>query len=238
MSENSNISYDEAFKNIETLKWLPWVGQQFNNLPKGKKLLIIGESHYLPNIKEDWRECVTRPEFTREFITDNVYKNPDKTLKMLRNLERLLINDKPTKNQKYKLWNSTSYFNFIPRALESSSSAHRPNNEDYVTGWTNFFKILNILEPDICLFCGVSFTYYNGAILAAANQNNCRYCWDDKICFSSKRVKARKITVTRSGKLIPALFIAHPTLRTGFDYSNWRQFIDSQIPNYTNWLRQ
>lgn len=238
ISENFSTSFDEAFKNIQTLKWLPWVGLQYNDLPTGKKLLIIGESHYLPNEEHDWYEDVEQPEFTRGFITDNVYKNPNKPLKILRNLEKVLIDDTPSIKQQLKLFNSVSYYNFIQRALGTSSSADRPNDEDYEIGWSTFFKVLNILEPNICLFCGVSFTYHNGRIERSAKENNYTYLWDDKIDFSSKNVKARKIIITKEDKHIPALFIAHPTLRTGFNCSDWRQFIDSEISNYTSWLRQ
>lgn len=67
--EKLGNGFDEKLDSIRTLKWLPYIGKDYKNLATGKKLLIIGESHYLPNKAEDWYEDVKKRLFTREYLS-------------------------------------------------------------------------------------------------------------------------------------------------------------------------
>jgi hypothetical protein len=38
--------FDKSFLEVNTLKWLPWVGDNYPTLSPLQKTLIIGEGHY------------------------------------------------------------------------------------------------------------------------------------------------------------------------------------------------
>jgi hypothetical protein len=171
--------FDEKLDSIRTLKWLPYIGKNHKNLTTGKKLLIIGESHYLPNKAEDWYEDVKKRLFTREiFIMNQINQSIDDMGKVLRNIQKILLNDDLSDDQKNKLWNSVSYYNFIQKVLDSSKD--RPIEGDYIIGWDTFFKVIEVLNPDYCLFCGVSAINNTGAMINAAEKNSFSQRIDDK----------------------------------------------------------
>lgn len=192
MSDSDTI-FDDRFEEISTLRWLPWVGGNYNSSPDGMRVLIIGESHYLPNKDEKWYSGVPDPDFTRGFIVDNAINNPDKKMKILRYFEKLLIGQNPSNDQKQKLWNSVVYMNFIQRPLGSSKD--RPIDEDYKIGWSTFFEIFKILSPDIILFCGVRSSDFEGCFNDACQRNGFKYERDGSVNFNSKGINARKFIV-------------------------------------------
>ncbi len=60
---NKNIyqtKYDDNLRQISSLKWLPWIGENFEN--QKIKLLVIGESHYASGQAE---EKYNNKQFTR-----------------------------------------------------------------------------------------------------------------------------------------------------------------------------
>ena len=40
---------DKVLEKINGLKWLPWIGNQYNFIEVDAKMLIVGESHYHDN---------------------------------------------------------------------------------------------------------------------------------------------------------------------------------------------
>lgn len=232
MNTLQNNEFDEQFNNVENLKWLPWVGEDYCNIPSEKKLLIVGESHYLPSKDEPWYEEVKKREFTRNFVFKQI-NNPNNDMeKILINTQRVLYNCEPTVDQKYKLWNSVSYYNFVQRELESVM--HRPVKVDYEKGWRSFFKIVNILNPALCLFCGVSASDYNGVMKEEAEKNGYTHVRANSLMNKIGRVSPRKISIFQNEKEITILFIQHPS--RGFIFSDWSQFVQHNMKDYTEWL--
>jgi hypothetical protein len=69
-----NTNKDKEFKNVENLKWLPFVGQNFFNSPNENKMLIVGESHYHDKSEESILKH-DNPLYTRIVIILLGYKN-------------------------------------------------------------------------------------------------------------------------------------------------------------------
>lgn len=229
--------FDDQFLRIEKLKWLPWVGKEYCHLPVGKKLLIVGESHYIPSIEQSWYKDVETRGFTRQFILSQIPNNDME--KVLLNFQKILLSDEPSGEQKFKLWDSISYYNFIQKALASSKQEDRPTPMDFEDGWYNFFKLIDILNPDFCLFGGVAATYYSDKFMETARENE--FTYDNgivKVDFLSSGVSARKVSISKNGKVLPILFILHPTSwQHPFKSSDWRKCIDQQMGDYTTWIR-
>ena len=61
--ENKNIyqtKFDSKLREINMLKWLPWVGENFES--SSLKLLVVGESHYESGENEKKYEMKSVPE--------------------------------------------------------------------------------------------------------------------------------------------------------------------------------
>ena len=69
-------SFDKEFKKINTLKWLPWVGENYEH--QNPQLLIVGESHYAWEDEEDTPEEVKsyleKDDFTRAVLEQHLTK--------------------------------------------------------------------------------------------------------------------------------------------------------------------
>ena len=237
---NFDKSYDDKLNNISTLKWIPYIGKNYNKLIKGKRLLIIGESHYLPNITEDWYKDVETKNFTRANFVSYQIKKPNNDMeKILRNIQEVFLNDDPYDTLKSKFWESVSYYNFIQRALESSNN--RPTYDDFKIGWETFFKVVDLLKPDYCLFCGVAAINETGSMIEKANNNLFNQNWDINSRLkdiSINGVNPRRFKLNKENNETLVLCTVHPCYRGGFTSSLWRDFIDQNMKEYTTWLRE
>lgn len=226
-----NTKFDEQFKEIKGLTWLPWVGKNYSNLSSNNQLIIVGESNY------DWgeegsKDCLKNPEFTRIIIQDDGIDDPESNRKIMRNIERVFY-DFPTREQKIKLWQSVVYYNLVQRYMETytESKKDRPTDKDYLDGWNIFFKIIKVLKPSYCLFCGVASAKH----FQSFENNGCQsegIKHLDKVGSTLPRT-GTVISVEHSTKLI---FIKHPS--SYFPWESWAEFIEQQMGDYTTWLRK
>jgi hypothetical protein len=231
MEYSIDQKFDSDFNKIENLMWLPFVGNTFTQSSKGSKLLIVGESHYLPDQKTSWYHSVKEMEFTRQFMLKQLINENNDMEKILLNLQRTFFINEPTVIQKLKFWNSLSYYNFIQRPLESISKKHRPLESDYIIGWNTFFPVVEILKPNFCLFCGKSFVTFNGAMIESMKRNNYD-CIRHDDSFKSSGIKGVKIEFQKMDERIISLFILHPTsYMYSYKPSEWNDYIFKNFGN-------
>jgi hypothetical protein len=230
MAEHIDKTFDELFYSIPTLKWLPWVGKNYN-FTGNNKLLIVGESHY------DWEEegsvdDLQYPEFTRWFISGHTVEDPNIPTRVLRNTERVLYYDNPADTQKINLWHSSCYYNIVQRYMQNKNE--RPNVEDYLTAWDTFFKVIEVLKPQYCLFCGVEASNYSYNLERGLEGNNFR---SEGIQYLEKigSVYSRTALVSNSmGYSCKLIFMKHPSRY--FPWESWAEFVHQQMPDYVSWL--
>src|SRR5690606_6900256 len=139
-------TFDSEFDKIDSLKWYPWIGEQYSN----KKLLLIGESHY-----EDGDNWQSNNKETTRIITKMRFDGEYGKWTLHRNVEKVILNKTDiTQDETKNLWNSLGYWNLVQRLLDSRSQADRPGFVDYDEGWRLFFKLYEILKPEFCLVLG------------------------------------------------------------------------------------
>ena len=226
MSEYFNTFFDDSFKNITSLKWLPWVGRNYSN-QQNRKLLLVAESHY------DWGQegaldDLDYPEFTRWFIKGHTFDNPNSTMKVLRNTERALFGGNPSDTQKILFWESTAYFNIVQLIL--SNINERPNDSDYLIGWETFFCVIDILKPDYCLFCGVEASNFTLNFNNALQKHNYRsegIRWCSLIGSTYSRIADLH---NESGYQCKLIFMKHPSKY--FSWRSWSEFIEEHMGDY------
>jgi len=219
---------DEQFRGIEKLKWLPWVGKNYFSNLNNEKLLIVGESHY---DEDSIQEALTKADFTRGFIKLWGVENPNGNQPVLRNTERALFGYEPFIDLKKKLWESVGYYNFIQRILFSLEASDRPIGEDYLIAWDTFFKVVEILKPQFCLFCGVASSdwifYFNQACERNSFRTEGIHRLESKINSTYPRSATIFSTQDVKTKLI---FMKHPSKY--FIWEDWAEYINEQIGNY------
>lgn len=147
--------YNDDFDRVNLLGRYPWVGINYSK--SDYRVLIIGDSHYTVDDKKNYSEeeykiCKENKDYTREVIryviNDACERKP--TWTMFRNLINTFTSYTPDE-VKY-LWSKVAFYNFIQEPMKQISQ--KPTREESRIGWRCFYDVVNILEPDFCVFIG------------------------------------------------------------------------------------
>jgi len=137
--ENSLIDFDKQFKEINNLKWMPWIGARYDQT----RIVVLGESQYEDG--DDWQE--ENIEATRISISSQF---SGKKGKLCTNVERVLLStENATLNQGNYIWNSVTYWNLVQRLMTSRDG--RPDDSDFDIGWKVFFDIPKLSDQIFAL---------------------------------------------------------------------------------------
>lgn len=233
-----NTEFDNQFNLIDNLCWKPWVGINYS-LTTTTKLLIIGESHYCwSDNKSELKEIIekiTNRGFTRSIIHQfGVYAKNNSTQPLFRNLEKTIFNSEKIASPKQKrFWHSVSFYNFIQRPLISRAKEHRPNTQDWITGWNTFSNVVHILNPDLILFCGVEALNQEFIITKEFQKGNLLY--KKKVIKTKNKIGntyIRTIGILQNNfeKEISVICIDHPS--SFFSWKKWHQIIKKKIGEF------
>jgi hypothetical protein len=205
-------SFDEKLVNVANLKWLPWIGKQYFKT----STVILGESQYEDG--DEWQDNnvdATRTNISLRFSGSRG--------KLCTNVEKVLLDmNNPTLEQGNNIWKSVVYFNLVQRLL--SSIKERPNDEDFDIGWHVFFRVVDIINPNICIVLGKSSCGRLGFHL-----NNNETGWRRNV---SEFYQAEKIiNLSKNEHKLKLIFINHPSGSRSFKYDYWSKLIKDNVPN-------
>ena len=133
--------------------FLPWVGQKYNEGVSGRKLLVLGESHYdtWDNVKRD-----LPPQFTRECI-EYVLNREHAVARFWKYIEQALLNESRANGWAPSggpaLWSQIAFYNFVQSPV-NSGSRQAPTNEQFARSIPPFRTLLEELRPERVLVCG------------------------------------------------------------------------------------
>lgn len=154
-----SLEYDCHFEEMYGLTWFPWIGKEYYN--SEHRLLIVGESHYLIDDKEDPekveknKEEAEQQDFTRNVIQTFCIDNK-KLQPTFDNLTRCLFDKqkmkKITLEMREDMWRHLAFYNFVQRPMENN--LQRPTAKDIQTGWNVFAELTKVLRPTECVFIG------------------------------------------------------------------------------------
>ena len=123
-------------RNENHIHFLPWVGKKYNEGIGGKKILVLGESHY----------CA-KPEDDTPFVTRKVIENlldPATEHESYKNtytkFERALAGKVLDWQEKVDLWNSVIFYNFVQRPMSGPRISPEPG--DFKDSYAAFFEVL------------------------------------------------------------------------------------------------
>lgn len=131
------------------VRFFPWVGEQYaTGLRLGKKVLILGESHY------QWDEAVSiadRPSLTIDCIEDQI--SGAETLAFWTHVAVAFLNHRPTLDEKGVFWNSVAFYNYIQFSVGLGARV-RPGDQMWSESETAFAEVLASLKPDVIIVLG------------------------------------------------------------------------------------
>ncbi len=125
----------------------PWVGSKYESgFIYGKKVLILGESHY------EWEDNQTlEPTLTRDCIKGQF--SGGSTKQFWTNIAVSLLGYKPNMDEREKFWNSVAFSNFVQSSVGRGART-RPSKEQWLKGKETFFEILEDLKPQLVIVLG------------------------------------------------------------------------------------
>ena len=164
MENEEQKERDERLK-AAGVHFLPWVGSGYENgigydeygfiqygMPekKGKKVLVLGESHYCADEKD------AIPDLTRLIIEDFIQKNTkfeaykNTYIKFERALAGKILDIE--KGEREILWNHVAFYNYVQKAITAPRFAPYP--EQFIASEGAFWEVLSLYRPDIVIVWG------------------------------------------------------------------------------------
>ena len=137
----------------------PWIGRRFGdetNMLRGLRLLIVGESHYPGPEKGEKFVGKTYAKQTQETIRADAIEKP---YVFFKKFARLATGEdvKGWPSERHgDFWDSVAFYNFVPVFLRSPSDGGRPTTSEWQSGREPFMKVVNELDPQILIVCGLT----------------------------------------------------------------------------------
>lgn len=193
---------------MNSVKFLPYVGSSYYNNAFGKKIMILGESHYgtvsSPNITQDVINAYLDVTLEREGWMNTYTK-----------FERSLVNKETTREDSKVIWNSLLFYNYLQVLLTGPRESGTSKN--YEDSETAFFEVLNEYKPDIIIAWGKRLY----GVLPDTN-------WTDEraINIDGYDIENGYYTINDNHK-VKMFYVYHPS--TGYDWSYWHKVISHFI---------
>lgn len=88
----------------------------------GKRIMILGESHYCDESCADCGDCLLHREcmnFTQQVLDDYLNENKERQnwMRTFLKFERSLVGEETNQAMRLKIWNSVIFFNYLQVAM-------------------------------------------------------------------------------------------------------------------------
>ena len=222
------VSIDRLLLGIENLKWLPWIGNQYNSISKNKRILIIGESHYHNGTEQSINNHKSA-NFTRKIVQEMAVERWYYGTKIFPNFHRALFGNDYFDSSTF--WNLVSFYNFVQRPM--STNIERPIPSDFYNGWNPFFEVIKILQPEVCIFIGVGAS---NSLKKAANASEVHLKSMERDCQVGRTYPRRAIITANGDADIKLLFLQHTSKY--FSWSAWNFYLEKTIQEELDWFKK
>lgn len=210
----SEKKYDDRFKLIDGLKWLPWVGKNYDKTG----VLIIAESHYGGDTEfEADGSDNTKEDFTREAFVKR-HANGENMWKMPNNLMRAVWQGDCSVGNRKIFWENVAFYNHVQKLMRLATR-QRPSKEDFRNGWDVFPEVVKILKPDYCLFIGLIASYSFNIKMQGKGLSYEPVSWMEKINGACPR----RFSLTVDGHKTEIIGIRHTSGR--ISPNKWHDFL-------------
>ncbi|MGL5937519.1 MAG: hypothetical protein ACRCZY_09640 [Phocaeicola sp.] len=130
------------------IQFMPWVGSSFLEGFGGKRIMVLGESHYCDKPEDGTADITIRiiDDFCDENSEYESYKNT------YTKFERALAGRKVSSTERRSLWNRILFYNFIQEPMTAARVA--PTAQQVSNAQYPFFEVIERYRPDIILVWG------------------------------------------------------------------------------------
>ena len=205
---------------MKKVNFTPWVGVNYANGIGGKKILVLGESHYCSEKLEGGR-CF--PSCERSKMDEDCHNLTINVVADIRNnysgesyqqtflcFERAVAGHELTQKEQEEFWDSVMFYNYMQYA---QSGPRQPLEQQPDDSSEAFKEILEEYMPDCIIIWGVRLYDYlpdwGGEKSEVVLDNG------DKTDVWIYNIK---------GKKIPAMKVYHPSSPEGKEWQYWHQF--------------
>lgn len=198
------IVKQEEIKSDSKIFFKPWVGSEYNSGGiYGKKVLVLGESHYgdAPDDADDTIGTI------KEFVYEYWGAPYQQTFLCF---ERALAGREINQEEREQLWNSVMFYNYFQKSTTGPRTA--PDMTVQKESEEAFRELLEQFQPDFIIVWGARLYQ----LLPGWDGNET----DIKVGEDSTPVWHYKI----NGKTIPAMNVHHPSSPSGKNWTYWHQF--------------
>ncbi len=207
---------------MSSINFKPWIGKNYETgLFDGKKILVLGESHYCINERGESGRCGQscskrlmdgRCENQTIEVIEEI-KNQDWRSRTFSNFERSVFGKIPSQEERELLWDSVIFYNYLQYAQSGPTRPLEQTTDAYKESELAFKELLETYMPDYIIAWGMRLydiapNWGGESSLIDMQDNGCANVW----------------TYSINGKKIPTLFIYHPAYG-GFSWSAWHPFI-------------
>ncbi len=133
------------------VKFKPWVGENYETgIHQGKKLMILGESHYCANPETEATEDITIKvieDLLDPFSEYEGYKNT------YTKFAKAVVGEKQFSDEtKKEFWQHVIFYNYVQTAI--SGARVSPTTEQFRNSEQAFFEIISQYQPDLIIVWG------------------------------------------------------------------------------------
>lgn len=205
------------------INFRPWVGRNYQSTGyKGKRILVLGESHYCIKDLEPGGRCC--PLCKRENMKDDCYSQTEdvvntfvyeysgeRYLQTFLCFERAVVGKELTQKEREEFWQSVMFYNYIQFSQNGARIA--PQADHWGKSELAFKELLEKYMPDYIIVWGSRL--YNGL------PN-----WDGEcsVLQINENAQTDVWTYTIKGKRIPAIKVHHPSTPSGKSWNYWHEF--------------
>ncbi len=136
----------------------PFVGKDYANGGRfGKRIMILGESHYCDEGCADCGDCRLHREcmsFTQNVLGDYLNENNERQnwMRTFLKFERSLVGEETDQAMRMKIWSSVVFFNYLQVAMGGPREAG--TDEQYRQADKAFFEALDKFQPEYVIVWG------------------------------------------------------------------------------------
>lgn len=193
------------------VKFIPWVGSEYAQGINGKRVLVLGESHYCAH------ESEAVPQLTINIIHHILNPNNEHEgfMNTYTKFGRALAGKQQYDSDRQAVWNSVIFYNFVQVPISEARKA--PKQQDFVDAEAPFLTVLEQYRPDCVIVWGSRL--YN-------NLPHKGYQTEDLMLSDGKNIETWAYKLA-SGHVVRLLPITHPSAAFTPDY--WNEAIHSFI---------
>jgi hypothetical protein len=192
-------------RTVPDFRFYPRVGSRYQRSRFGKRILLVGESHYGQN--GSWKAEYTGRRLTRWAVKYNC-----KNVNSIFGRTALLFKEQPS----LEFWNEVAFYNFVQFLVPTSK--HRPSKEMFQQSREPFLELLEQIQPD--------------GVLSLGKTQWIEMPWDQYEACPVKfydgdgnRIDTGYYRL-RSGKSCLATFIHHPTGSRRWSVARWTTVVE------------